>query len=348
MPEIVTADLNRIANNPYRRLHAYPFIEGKLAALQRSIEDVGLWPSIMARPLKEKLWDFELAFGHHRLEAARRQGLKKVQLIVEHLSDRDMLQYMGRENLEDYDSSFLIQLESWEAAVKSGLVRSASAEQASQPLEIAKLLGWTVSHKDNRAERTNLVMNDTARACAAAYALIEGGYHTRETYAGLSVRDARNIAETAVQLQQRVDSQAKQAGWNQRQKETYRRQAAGGAADTAEQLRKGAIKRRDTRDHIHYNTLARNRGRATPLLAILANEIARSLARTLQGDSEANKLAEIVSILPQIEMLEDWEALGRVQLELTNLARRAEGWERRLTPSKEKVVHFRALEGTKA
>src|SRR5215469_4227951 len=138
MPEIVTADLNRIANNPYRRLHAYPFIEGKLAALQRSIEDVGLWPSIMARPLKEKLWDFELAFGHHRLEAARRQGLKKVQLIVEHLSDRDMLQYMGRENLEDYDSSFLIQLESWEAAVKSGLVRSASAEQASQPLEIAK------------------------------------------------------------------------------------------------------------------------------------------------------------------------------------------------------------------
>src|SRR5215831_1330877 len=128
MPEIVSAAIDRIANNPYRRLHAYPFIEKKLQALQHSIEDVGLWPSVMARPLKGKLWDYELAFGHHRLEAARRQGLKSIQLISETLSDIQMLQYMGRENLEDYDSSFLIQLESWEAAVKSGLVRSIPPE----------------------------------------------------------------------------------------------------------------------------------------------------------------------------------------------------------------------------
>src|SRR5215469_10657801 len=100
MPEIVSAAIDRIANNPYRRLHAYPFIESKLKALRRSIEDVGLWPSIMARPLKEKLWDYELAFGHHRLEAARREKLKAVQLIIEPLTDRQMLQYMGRENLE--------------------------------------------------------------------------------------------------------------------------------------------------------------------------------------------------------------------------------------------------------
>src|SRR5215471_779531 len=99
MPEIVSAAIDRIANDPYRRLHAYPFIKSKLEALQHSIADVGLWPSIMARPLKEKLWDYELAFGHHRLEAARREGLKEIQLIAEDLNDREMLQYMGRENL---------------------------------------------------------------------------------------------------------------------------------------------------------------------------------------------------------------------------------------------------------
>ena len=41
-------------------------------------------------------------------------------LRAKELSDRDMLRYMGRENLEDYNAVFLIQLESWEAALKSG------------------------------------------------------------------------------------------------------------------------------------------------------------------------------------------------------------------------------------
>ena len=59
------------------------------------------------------------------------------------LTDRQMLQYMGRENLEDYNAEFLIQLESWEAAIKSGLVSSGTPESRGQHIEISKLLGWT-------------------------------------------------------------------------------------------------------------------------------------------------------------------------------------------------------------
>jgi ParB-like nuclease domain len=342
-PTIVTAAVDKIASNPYRRLHNYPYIESKITALVNSIEDVGLWPSIIARSLKDKLWQFEIAFGHHRMEAARRVGLKEVQLIVEDLTDLQMLQYMGRENLEDYDASFLIQLEAWEAALKSGLL-SVRAEKVPQPFEIAKLLGWTAAHKE-RGGASTLVMNETARACAAAYPLIEGGYMSRDDFAAMNVRQARDVAETALQLQVKAEESAKNMSRPAREIETFKRQVGRAAADTTKQVREGSIRTREIRDHVNYNTWRRGKDRVTPLFAVAANEIARNLSRTLQSDGDAGKLASIVSVLAQIEMLEDWEALSRVRLELTNLARRAEGWEKRLTPSQEKVIHFRALEG---
>jgi hypothetical protein len=77
------------------------------------------------------------------------------------------LQYMGRENLEDYDAAFLIQLETREAAIKSELI-CGGAEKNHQPIEIATLLGWTRRRSDDV-----IVLDDTARACQAAYAPIE-------------------------------------------------------------------------------------------------------------------------------------------------------------------------------
>ena len=347
MPEIVSAAIDRIANNPYRRLHAYPFIESKLKALQHSIEDVGLWPSIMARPLKEKLWDYELAFGHHRLEAARRNKIKEIALIADDLSDLQMLQYMGRENLEDYDSSFLIQLESWEAAIKSNLLPERSGKNA-QALDIAKLLGWTeVSHPE-REEDSGLQLNNTARACAAAYALIEGGYQTREIYQQHNVRTARDLAESQLRINSQIDEQMRRTQRSLKDGEDAKRQATRGARRTASQLREGSIKPRDVRAHVQFNTMGESGSRPSPLLSAVANDLATRLSRHLQSDVDAQKLAQMVEQLSMIEMLEDWEALSRVRLELGNLAKRAEGWERRLLPSQEKVVHFRALEGAKA
>ena len=55
----------------------------------------------------------EIAFGHHRLEAARRLGIGKVPLITDDLSNQQMLQFMGRENGEDYSAEFLVMLNTW-------------------------------------------------------------------------------------------------------------------------------------------------------------------------------------------------------------------------------------------
>jgi hypothetical protein len=50
-----------------------------------------------------------------------------------------MLQMMGRENMEDYRTSFLVLLETWEAVVNYLSHLSATNAKA---IDIAKFLGW--------------------------------------------------------------------------------------------------------------------------------------------------------------------------------------------------------------
>ena len=51
-----------------------------------------------------------------------------------------MLQFMGRENLEDYNADFLTMLQTWDAAVGFSSSRD---ETRGHPVDIANLLGWT-------------------------------------------------------------------------------------------------------------------------------------------------------------------------------------------------------------
>jgi hypothetical protein len=68
----------------------------------------------------------------------------------------------------------LIQLESWEAALKSGFAPE-SSEKSPQVIDIAKLLGWIKFHSRNQSAQ----LNDTARACHAAYAAIQSPSYCR-------------------------------------------------------------------------------------------------------------------------------------------------------------------------
>jgi ParB family chromosome partitioning protein len=341
MREIIDAAIDTIGSNPYRRLHSYPYIASKLDALQHSIRDVGLWPSIIARPLQDRLWKYEMAFGHHRLEAARRSGLKTIPLIVEDLTDLQMLQYMGRENLEDYNAVFLIQLEAWEAGIKSGLF-SGRPEKRRQPIDIARLLGWTRFRGDSKTE----LLNDTAEACHAAYALIEGGYTPREEFVGLTVEGARLSTERALARMAQLDKAAKGSARPPQETEEAKQHYGRAVADVAREVREGKIARRDIRGRVDIAAAGRaaQSQRPSPLFAVFANAVADNLRRTVQTDSDADKLAEIERALSQITMLEDWESLRRLDVELFNLGKRAEAWQKRLIPPQDKVVHFKALE----
>lgn len=339
MPEIITAKVDKIAINPFRRLHDYPYVQSKLDALERSIDEVGLWPSIIARSGGGH--KYEIAFGHHRLEAAKRRKLKEVPLIVEQLSDRQMLQYMGRENLEDYNANFLIQLESWEAAMKSGLF-PACAGKTPDAIDIARLLGWTELREDNQQ------LNATARACQAAYGLIQGGYSSRDDFEGQTVRGARDIAETGWMRVQQLNKFAATHKTCATETEKEKQRLGKAITTTATQVREGRVKSREIRGTLAFNYMSNPGNRPSPLFEAFANEIAKNLQRTLNTDADSVKLAGIEKVLEQITLIEDAAALRRLDVELVNLGERANGWRKRLTPTKEKVVQLRALEDGRA
>ena len=72
MSIIKQISLSKVDPNPYRMLGDYPYSEEKLSVLVRSIKDVGLWEGVIGRERDDRV---EIAFGHHRIEAAKRAGL---------------------------------------------------------------------------------------------------------------------------------------------------------------------------------------------------------------------------------------------------------------------------------
>ena len=95
------------------------------------------------------------------IEAAKRSRLKEIPLIVRNLDDENMMKFMGRENLEDYNADFFVMFETYQAARKyldgacvhapletSVACRHAEGESTKPTAaETAKLLGWTRTWK---------------------------------------------------------------------------------------------------------------------------------------------------------------------------------------------------------
>jgi hypothetical protein len=323
MTEIVEAELGKIVANPYRRLHDYPYIEDKLAALQRSIEDVGLWPGVIARRCDSK---YELAFGHHRIEAARRMKLKTATLIIRELSNREMLQYMGRENLEDYNAVFLIQLEAWEAALESGLFRESSRK--TQAIDIARLLGWI---RPDASGSDGMRINDTASACHAAYTVIQAGKMKREDFVGLTVTAAKDIARPILMHMKQAERFAKKHDQPPEKLARLKKHISEAAVTTARQVREGNVPVRQIKQQVDFNVVGARQKRPSPLFSSYANAVANNLKRTLLTDADGKRMKHIIDVLPQISLLEDWQALRRMQTELGNLSERALQWQKRLT-----------------
>jgi hypothetical protein len=67
---MTTHRIGDVLPNPFRDIENCPFVEAKIETLWASFRNTSVWPTIVAR-----LTDGhpEIAFGHHRLEAARRE-----------------------------------------------------------------------------------------------------------------------------------------------------------------------------------------------------------------------------------------------------------------------------------
>jgi HD superfamily phosphohydrolase len=83
-----------------------------------------------------------------------------IPLVVRELSDKQMLQYMGRENMEDF-TSFSVLLETWEAATNYMALLN---EPEIKAIEIGKLLGWVKNRAGKYRNDESVDLNSTAQA----------------------------------------------------------------------------------------------------------------------------------------------------------------------------------------
>jgi len=326
---LINVPIGRVKHSPFRLLKDYPWKESKIKALQKSIEDVGLWEGIIARG--DSMSGYQIAFGHHRLEAATRAGLATIPLIVRGLSDEQMIQFMGRENMEDYNADFLTMLNSWEAAVKF----SDHGQKNLQSIEVARVLGWTSKNAGSETDE----MRATAIACSNAHKLILGGYNNRKDFDGCTVRAARQICTRAVSTMDRLDKAAQSGSVSHADKEMAKDHIAKGAKAVAKEVSKGQGTQNlaGRVEAAAFESAAETKTRETPLFAIIAKGVADNIRKTLSDDADSRKVKEIVKALELITMAEDWQAIRSIKYELCELADRAMSWDSKLPESADKV-----------
>jgi len=88
--------LEVIIPNRFRDFDVYPIEERQVELLMESMQADGHWGGLPARKVGDK---YEIACGHHRLEAAKRLGIEKISLDVQIRSDAQMISIMIKENM---------------------------------------------------------------------------------------------------------------------------------------------------------------------------------------------------------------------------------------------------------
>jgi len=131
--------LGSVKANPFRNIEGYPLSFEKVEALKKSINQTGFWDNLVGR---EKNGEVQIAYGHHRLDAAR-QVLGddyQMDLNIRDLDDATMIQIMASENMAEWSSDIKVVDESVRVA-KSFLSESGLGNGVG---EVAKFLSWPI------------------------------------------------------------------------------------------------------------------------------------------------------------------------------------------------------------
>jgi len=247
--------IEKLHANPFRRIEQYPIQEGKVEALVESIEQTGFWNNLVCREAEDH--GYEIAYGHHRLEALFRFADKvderiTVNVEVKHLSDKEMLKIMARENMEEWGSDAWIDLETVRSTVEAyadgkiqledprgpgvafsklrcapSFVKGASAHESGSLYSqktIADFLGW-ITDTGTPKRKT--------RHALQALELIEKGLVDEDQVRGMSSSELRALVERTRKRHQ----QEKQAAENLREEAEEKEQQVEEATDPREKER---------------------------------------------------------------------------------------------------------------
>jgi hypothetical protein len=201
--------LKDIRPNPYRNLERYPLSQPTVDQLVRSIQatDAGFWDNVVVRKNGDV---YELAYGHHRLEAARQAGLKDADFIVKKLSDADMLKVMTLENESNFvrtQGSLLI--ESVEALVKAiaqGTITVELPETGTKKGALRNAPSFVVNDRKSTTSETGeeSTLAYTPKAVATFLGKVDG--QGKANQAVRAVVDALELCELKILKRAEVDN----------------------------------------------------------------------------------------------------------------------------------------------
>jgi hypothetical protein len=310
--------ISEVDANPFRHIDRYPVREDKIQALRESIRSTSFWDNIVARVVDGRA---QIAYGHHRLEALRREynGDFKINLIVRELPDDMMLKIMANENMNEWGSSATVEHETIRAVVHAyaegrielavpgaktpQLRRAPSFVIGHVPADVgnikaytaqtvADFLGWTES--TGRPQRR---VSDGL----AALELIESGTLTEASFVDLTSYQASAVVQQARKA--KADSEARAKLEQQRaEKQAQAAEAARKSHEEAEARRAEAARQaaaaRDEAEQRRHQREAEDQRRQAAEAQKLQREAERqrdtATAREQQHRAQAKKDASVV------------------------------------------------------
>ena len=89
-------ELSKLAPNPFRNFRVDPLDEANIGQLMDSISEYSFWGGVTCRKLKDGT--YQIAAGHHRIEAAKRLGITDADIYVGKFDDEQMIRIYAVEN----------------------------------------------------------------------------------------------------------------------------------------------------------------------------------------------------------------------------------------------------------
>ncbi len=242
--------LERLKSNPYRDFELHPYDPEQIEKLKASIDADGFWMSVVARKAGDA---YEIAFGHHRIEAAKQLGWTHAPIEVRDLSDWQMARMLASEN-----------------ATQRGSTAAASLDAVAALSQVLayNLLRWEKWPTDcgNMEQvvafshcRSHLMAGDgVGRDCILA-ASTKGSFTSTQVEGALStlkesgrmtaiVTEARRLADVELRAEQEAAERALAEAERKEAKARTKREREAAAKETTKAKRKSAKTKKATAD----------------------------------------------------------------------------------------------------
>jgi len=249
-----------IKPNPFRDFDLHPIDDAQVEKLTASIDADGFWASVVARQVEN---GYEIAFGHHRVAAAKLLKRTAIPVEVRELSDWQMVRMLASENATQRGSTAAACIDAVAAISRVLAYHLLRWDEATFAKNLAKV---GVDYPSCRGRLEN--GGGIGRSCIAAFAPKDAFSRAQIEMALGILKDSGRMATIVAEAQARAvhELHAEQAAAERQLAEAERRQAAAKTkqqqADAAKHTKKAqreAALAKKTTEAVGHEIVAANR-----------------------------------------------------------------------------------------